>query len=167
MSDGSGYVDSLLTLLGRRDPLAVQAELLPWLERRVAGLPDAAVRAPEAAGKWSVLEVVQHLADTELVYGYRIRMVLTHDNWPIEVYDREAWARDLHYSALTPGDALDQLRSLRSANLRLYRSLSPGQLARAGLHSARGAESVSLMIGLLAGHDLTHRRQIDRILDGR
>ena len=82
------YVDSLVTLVGDRDPLEVQAELSGWIERRTADVADVALRRPEAPGKWSVIEVVQHLADTELAYGYRIRMVLTHDDWPVEVFDR-------------------------------------------------------------------------------
>ena len=61
------YVRALLAFLGDRDPLEVAAELLPWLERRTAGLDDAALRRPEAPGKWSAIEVVQHLADSELV----------------------------------------------------------------------------------------------------
>ncbi len=153
--------------MGARAPLAVQAELLPWLERRTAGLSDPALRRPEAPGKWSVIEVVQHLADTELVYGYRVRMILTHDDWPIETYDRDAWARRLRYQDVPLGHALEQLRALRGANLRLYRSLDAADLARSGVHAARGPESLELTIRLLAGHDLVHRRQIDRILDGQ
>lgn len=158
------YVDSLVTLVGDRDPLEVQAELSGWIERRTSDLADAALRRPEAPGKWSVIEVVQHLADTELAYGYRIRMVLTHDDWPVEVFDRESWARELRYRDAPLAGALDQLRALRSANLRLYRSLDAIQLARTGMHAERGRETIAAWLRLLAGHDLVHRRQIDRIL---
>lgn len=158
------YAESLVALVGARDPLDVQAELAGWIERRTASLDDATLRRPEAPGKWSVIEVVQHLADTELAYGYRVRMVLTHDAWPVEVFDREAWARELRYREASLAGALEQLRALRHANLRLYRSLSPAQLARTGVHAERGPETLTTYIGLLAGHDLVHRRQIDRIL---
>jgi len=158
------YAQSLVDLVGSRDPLAVLAELPDWIERRTAALDDATLRRPEAPGKWSVIEVVQHLADTELAYGYRVRMVLTHDAWPVEVFDREAWARELDYPNAPLAGALEQLRALRSADLRLYRSLSPAQLARTGIHAERGPETIATWIGLLAGHDLVHRRQIERIL---
>lgn len=158
------YTESLYRLLGSRDALEVQQELLAWLAARTAGLDDATIRRPEAPGKWSVIQVVQHLADTELAYGYRIRMILTHDAWPVELFDREGWARELHYADASLDGAFDQLRALRGANIRLYRSLSPGQLARVGIHAERGPESVATCIRLLAGHDLAHRRQIDRIL---
>jgi hypothetical protein len=158
------YAESLYGLLGSRDALEVQEELVGWLATRTAGLDDATLRRPEAPGKWSVIEVVQHLADTELAYGYRIRMILTHETWPMELFDREGWARELHYTGASLAGALDQLRALRAANLRLYRSLSAAQLARVGIHAERGPESVATCIRLLAGHDLAHRRQIDRIL---
>ena len=158
------YAESLYGLLGSRDALEVQEELLSWLAARTAGLDEATLRRPEAPGKWSVIEVVQHLADTELAYGYRIRMILTHEQWPMELFDREGWARELHYADASLAGALDQLRALRAANLRLYRSLSAAQLARVGIHAERGPESVATCIRLLAGHDLAHRRQVDRIL---
>ena len=158
------YAESLFGLLGSRDALEVQEELVPWLSTRTAALDEAALRRPEAPGKWSVIEVVQHLADTELAYGYRVRMILTHDAWPMELFDREGWARELHYGSASLEGALDQLRALRAANLRLYRSLAPAQLARVGIHAERGPESVATCIRLLAGHDLAHRRQVDRIL---
>lgn len=150
-----------------RDSLALQAELVPWIERRTAGLDTELLRRPEAPGKWSVLEVVQHLADTEMVYGYRIRMILTHAEWAMELYDREAWARELHYGQAPIDDALLQLRGIRTANLRLYRSLTPTQLARSARHPDRGPETVAAVIVYIATHDLTHRAQIDRILDAR
>jgi hypothetical protein len=158
------YAESLYGLLGSRDALEVQEELPGWLATRTEGLDDATLQRPEAPGKWSVIEVAQHLADTELAYGYRIRMILTHEQWPMELFDREGWARELHYTGASLAGALDQLRALRAANLRLYRSLSAAQLARVGIHAERGPESVATCIRLLAGHDLAHRRQIDRIL---
>ena len=160
---GDAYVRSLLELLGTRDPFDVQGEVVPAIERALAGLDHAVLRCPERPGKWSILEVVQHLADNELVYGYRVRMILTHDAPLMERYDRDAWARALRYNELEVGGALEQLRVLRAANLRLLRGLSEAQLDRVGVHRERGAESVRTIIKLVAGHDLLHRRQIERI----
>ncbi len=165
-ADAQGYTRALLALLGDRDPLAVMAELVPWLDERVRALDDARLRRPEKPGKWSVLEVVQHLADTELVYGYRVRMILTQDTPPIPGYDQDAWAREFRYRDLPAEEALAQVGALRAANLRLYRSLGPEQRRRAGLHSERGPESVEHILRMVGAHDLVHRRQIERILAG-
>lgn len=161
------YTRALLAVLGDRDPLAVMDELVPWLDQRVGGLDDERLRRPEQPGKWSVLEVVQHLADTELVYGYRVRMILTQDTPPIPGYDQDAWARELRYRDAAVAEALAQIRALRGANLRLYRSLGPAQRRRAGLHSERGPESVEHIVRLIGAHDLVHRCQIERILAGQ
>lgn len=158
------YVRALLDLLGDRDPLEIAAEQLPWLERRTAGLHDATLRRPEAPGKWSVIEVIQHLADSEVVLAWRTRQILTEDRPAIQGYDQDAWARTLGYAAMPLDLALAQLRGVRAVNLRLWRSLTPAERARVGLHSERGAESLDLLIRLMGAHDLVHRRQIDRVL---
>jgi hypothetical protein len=160
----AGYVRALLDLLGSKDPLAVAGEQVPWLERRVAGLDPARLRRPEAPGKWSAIEVIQHLADAELVMSFRIRMVLTQDQPSLQGYDQDRWVSVLRYSDVPLDVALGQLRGLRAGNLHLWRTLTPEQLKRAGLHSERGLETIDLMIRMMAGHDLVHRRQIDRIL---
>ena len=162
----AGYVRALLDLLGSQDPLAVLGEQLPWLERRTAGLDEAALRRPEVPGKWSVIEVIQHLADAELVLSFRTRMVLTEDQPELQGYDQDRWATELRYVGVPLDLALAQLRGLRAANLQLWRTLTPEQRQRTGLHSERGPESVDLMIRMMAAHDLVHRRQIDRILGG-
>ena len=158
------YVRALLDLLGRRDPVEVLDELLPWLAARIRGLDDSTLRRPEVPGKWSVIEVIQHLADSDVVFSYRLKMILTEDRPPLQGYDQDRWAAELHYRDVPLALALDQLRSMRSANLHVLRRLSPSQLARAGLHSERGPESAGFLLRLMGGHDLVHRRQIDRIL---
>ena len=158
------YTRALLEVLGRRDPTEVLGELITWLEERTQGLSESLLRRPEAPGKWSVIEVIQHLADSDLVFAYRLRMVLTEDSPPLQGWDQDAWARTLHYVDVPLGVALDQLRALRTANLHVIRGLSPAQLERVGLHSERGPESAGFLLRLMGAHDLVHRRQIDRIL---
>lgn len=160
------YVRALLDLLGPREPLEVLPELLPWLESRLRGVPADALRRPEGPGKWSVVEVLQHLADTEMVYGVRGRLVLSEDRPPIQGFDQDRWASLFRYADADPGQALAQLAALRAGNLVVWRSLAPAELARVGLHSERGPESLALMLRLMAAHDLVHRRQIERILAG-
>jgi hypothetical protein len=160
----AAYVRALLDLLGPRDPLEVMTELVPWLATRLQGMPDTVLRRPEAPGKWAVIHVVQHLADSDLVAGFRVRMVLSENRPTLQGYDQDRWASEFHY-AETPLDlALDQLRGLRAANLRLWSRLTPTQLERVGLHTERGPESAAHIIRLMGAHDLVHRRQIDRIL---
>lgn len=162
-ASAQAYVRALLDLLGDRDPLAVQAALLDRLREAVDGLDGQALRRPEAPGKWSILEVAAHLADSELVYGYRMRLILAEDTPAIPGYDQDAWASKLRYNEADLDLLLDQLAAQRTANLALLRSLSEEEWERTGLHSERGVESVRQIARLLAAHDLVHLRQIDRI----
>jgi hypothetical protein len=66
------YARALLDLLGSREPLDVLPELMPWLGRRLVGVPEAQLRRPEAPGKWSAIAIVQHLADSELILSVRL-----------------------------------------------------------------------------------------------
>jgi hypothetical protein len=159
------YVKALLEVLGDRRPLDVLPELAPWIEARVRGVSADALRQPEAPGRWSVTEVVQHLADSELVLGFRARMILSEDRPPLQGYDQDKWASLFRYADVPPDRALEQLRVLRGANLAVLTPLGPAELAREGMHSERGPESLGHLLKLMAAHDLVHRRQIERILD--
>jgi len=166
-SAAAEYTRRLLELLGDRDPIEVQSGLVAAVEGAVTGLSDSSLRTPEAPGKWSVMEVVQHLADTELVYGYRMRMILAHPSPAIQGYDQDAWASELRYNDVPLTEALGQMRVLRGANLRLIKGLTEDQLDRYGMHSERGRESIAHIVRLIAAHDLVHRRQIARIIASR
>jgi hypothetical protein len=159
----SDYVQRLLDLLGDRDPFEVQRLTVPALRDLVETSSDAALRQPEAEGKWSVVEVIAHLADTELAYGYRLRMIVAHDRPEIQAYDQDAWAERLHYADRDPVAEIDRFALLRDANLDLLRGLSHEAWDRVGVHAERGEESVRRIHRMLAGHDLAHLRQIDRI----
>jgi hypothetical protein len=159
----SAYVRALLDLLGDRQPLVVLEEMVPALRAAVAGLDGERLQRPERPGKWSVSQVVAHLADSDLVFGYRLRRVLAEDRPALEGYDQDRWADGLRYRDAKVEDSLAQFVALRAANLRLLRAATPADLERVGIHSERGDESVALMMRLYAAHDLVHRRQIDRI----
>ncbi len=161
--NAAAYVKLIMNLLGDRDPFAVQEEQLSALEKEIAGLDDAILRRPEKPGKWSILQVLQHLADSELVVRYRMRLVLAQPGAEILAYDQDLWADGLHYNEAELADTLELLRGLREANLKMLRSLSDEQMERCGLHNERGPESVRKMMRMTAGHDLLHRNQIKRI----
>jgi hypothetical protein len=108
-------------------------------------------------------EVVQHLADSELVGGFRLRLVLAQDRPPLTGYDQDLWADRLRYRDVDVRDALEQFTVLRKANLRLWEGLRAEDLPRVGLHSERGEESLEHLRRLYAAHDLLHLRQLDRI----
>jgi hypothetical protein len=161
--DARTYVTAVLGLLGDEDPMAVLTATPSRLRHAVASRAPDVLRRPERAGKWSAVEVVQHLADSELVWAYRIRCILADDQPRITGYDQDRWASALGYRAVEMAHALELFDALRRANLRLLGSLPQTGLARVGIHSERGPERLDHMIKLYAGHDLVHLRQLARI----
>jgi uncharacterized damage-inducible protein DinB len=149
--------------LGDRDPMPIHESTPAKVQQAIAGLDDAVLRKPERPGKWSILEVIQHLADSELVYGYRIRMIVSHPTPDIQGFDQDLWARELGYGQRDVRDALAEFRGLRESNVRLLKWLAPEKIERYGNHSERGKESVARMLKLYAAHDLVHLKQIERI----
>jgi DinB superfamily len=162
-ADTAAYVAALLGLLGDNDPVVVLRQMPVALQRFLETVPAAIVTSPEAPGKWSIRDVVQHLADSELVGGFRLRMILAHDRPALMGYDQDLWASRLRYCDVDVGDALEQFTALRRANVRIWQRLAPPDLARVGLHSERGEESLEHLRRLYAGHDLLHLRQLERI----
>ena len=161
--EAEAYIEAVLALLEDREPLGVLSEQPKAVEALLEGVADEAVQRPEAPGKWSMLQVVQHLADSELVWAYRLRLVVSEDRPTLTGYDQDRWVDRLGQAGVELPHALEMLRVLRAANLRLLRSLSPEDLQRAGVHTERGEETVELMVRLYAGHDLVHLRQLARI----
>jgi len=157
------YSQAVLDLVGGREPLSVLRETPAAAAQSIEGLSPSELRKPEAPGKWSIAQVLQHLADSDLVWGWRVRLILAQDRPTLTGYDQDLWAERLHYADADPQEALEQLRVLRRGNLGLIARATPADLERVGLHSERGEESVGYLCGLYAGHDLLHLRQIARI----
>lgn len=160
----AAYAGAIQALLGDAAPLSILRSTAARLADAVAGIPAARLRTPEAPGKWSVSQVLQHLADSDLVWSWRLRVILAQDRPPITGYDQDLWAERLHYADADAGEALEVFRVVRAANLRLLDRATPEELARVGVHSERGEESLALLCRLYAGHDLLHVTQITRIL---
>jgi hypothetical protein len=104
------------------------------------------------------------LADAELVFGYRLRQILTLERPVLESFDQDRWAALGAYNAGDVTAALGTFAALRDRHLHLWARVSGSAWDRVGIHGDRGAESLREMVRIIAGHDLAHRRQIARIL---
>jgi|ERR1700737_1727343 len=130
---------------------------LAALTRRLS--PKQLKRRP-APGKWSIAEILAHLADAELVVGFRIRLILGANGTPIQAFDQDTWAQTFNYSRRDPKTSLATFRMLRENNLSLLKSV-PGHLwENYGMHQERGKETVDHIVRMTAGHDLNHVAQV-------
>jgi hypothetical protein len=163
VTEGAAYQRQLLDLLGQDDPAAVQQATVGRIEAVLteAG-PD--LRRRPAAREWSVLELLGHLVDAEIVMSARYRWALSQDHPPLLGYDQDLWVERLRHNDDDPTELLPMFAALRVANLRLWRRSSAPDRARVAIHAERGPESYDLMFRMLAGHDRFHLNQMQATL---
>jgi hypothetical protein len=153
----TGYVEG-------KKPLTVQAATADKLARLIKGVQASKLKKRPAPDKWSVAEILAHLADTEIVAGWRMRLILGSPGTPILGFDQDAWVEAAHYSKRDPRKSLEQFRAFREANLSLMKSLKAEQWQHHGVHSERGVETIEHISRMFAGHDVNHIKQIEEIL---
>lgn len=161
------YTARIFSYVGKRDPLRMLRNSPAALARRVAGVTRRRLTARPAPGKWSIGEILAHLSEIELLWGYRVRTLLERHEPEIVGMDQEVWARVGRYERRDPRESLALYTALRRSNVALLSALPPKSLARRGRHSQFGGLSIADIARLLAGHDVNHARQIDAILAGR
>ncbi len=152
--------------LGTDDPFEVMASTPDRLRRLLRGLTERQLSRKPAPGKWSIKEIVAHLADGEVILGSRYRFVAAHDRPPLPGTDQDAFVEKLGPLNAKTADLLDDFAMARAVNLGLFDRLPPEAFARVGIHSERGEESLLSMISMYAGHDRHHVAQIETIITG-
>jgi len=126
---------------------------------KVMGPEKAAV--PPAPGKWSAAEILCHLADCELVFGFRLRQTLAEDAPTIQPFDQEKWAA--MYSGIPASQALEAFTALRRWNLLLICAALPAAANRPVMHPERGTMTFQTLVEIMAGHDLNHLGQLQKV----
>ena len=147
--------------LGSRDPLKVVATTARHLEQVSAALGPARIEESPAPGKWSPHEILCHLADTELVFSYRLRQTLAENHHVIQPFDQEIWAAN--YAGYDPQAAMMTFSCIRQWNLMLLRSIPAEAMSKPVMHPERGEMNFRTLIETMAGHDLNHLAQLEAI----
>ena len=160
----SDYTDRALARLGEKNPLDVMAETPSRLEDSFWELGDKKLDLSYAEGKWPARSIFAHLADTEVVYAFRIRQALAETRPTVQPMDQDAWAS--RYAGTDVALALELFRALRYWNLAVLRTLGEAELARPMFHPERGEETVGFVVKLMAAHDLGHLEQLRSIVAG-
>jgi hypothetical protein len=134
------------------------------IARAVTGLSKAVLDRKPAPNKWSVHEILAHLADSEIVFAYRLRQALADKDPTFAPIDQDAWANSLGYGETPPAELIAQYALLRRSNIRLLRRLKPGDLDKSGFHPERGRKiSVRELVEALSAHGPNHLRQIEAL----
>jgi hypothetical protein len=157
--DPAAYVRALVDTLGDREPLEVLRQTPTAVRAVCAGLTDAQWRTPMADGEWNAVQVVGHLLDVEVVYGFRWRLIVTEERPSYPGYDEKRWSL---LPRPAPAQLLAALEGLRAVNLAVLEGVDDDGRRRLGVHGEQGEERFDLTVRKVAGHDLAHRNQLAR-----
>jgi len=157
------YIARMLGLIGDKNPLKVQQATARKLAAAIKGLDKKKLNKRPAPGKWSITEVLAHLADTEVVGSWRMRIILGQNGTPIQGFDQDVWASTFKYQKSDPKRSLETFRVLRENNLAMLKKLPKELWENYGEHSERGKETIAHIVRMFAGHDLNHLGQVEQI----
>ncbi len=150
--------------LGKRDPLKVAAATPTKIKALIRGLSARQLRKRPAPGKWSIREIINHLAESDMVMLCRARWIAFEDNPTLVPFDQEKWAAGWAREKEPVAEALDRLSVLRRSQIRLFRSVPREDFKRTGFHQERGVVTLQEQLETVAGHDLNHLEQIVRLV---
>jgi hypothetical protein len=159
------YTQRMLNNVGNQEPLRIQQATPRKLAALIRGKSKKQLTRRPEPEKWSVVEIMAHLADAEVVVSWRLRQVLSSNGVSLQPFDQDVWATTLDYAHRDAKQSLETFRVLREANLALLKSLPQPLWDHYGVHQERGNESVGHIVRMLAGHDINHLRQVEGILN--
>lgn len=162
MSPTAAQLNPYAKFLGSSDPIQVIESTPAMLARLIRDADEARLTRSPAPGKWSIRDILCHLADSEIPFAFRLRQTIAERHHTIQPFDQEVWAR--HYGAFTARDALDTFTTLRHWNMLFVRTVGPSAFTKAVTHPERGAMTFQTILETMGGHDINHTGQIDKLV---
>jgi uncharacterized damage-inducible protein DinB len=162
--DTTDYLTRIRDYAQGKDPLELQKQTPAVLAGLVAKASDEQLTTRPSNEKWSIGEILAHLAEDEIATAWRYRQMVEHTGLELAGFDQDLWARMGGYASRVPHDSLALFRLLRSANLQFLQQITPGQWECFGIHAERGRITIRDLVVHMAGHDANHIEQIRRIL---
>ena len=153
------------SFLSGQDPLAILNATASRIHTITSTLNAAQINASPSPRKWSIREITAHLADCEVVFSFRLRQTLAptlhQPHHIIQPFDQDAWAK--RYQAYPFEPALALFQSARNWNLLYLTTVSLEDRQRRTTHPERGTMNFWTIVETMAGHDINHLQQIERI----
>ncbi|MDE3059262.1 MAG: DinB family protein [Bacteroidota bacterium] len=158
------YSARILSYSEGKNSLKILSETPQKIQKLIKGKSKAMLHRKPLPAKWSAAEIISHLAETELVMGWRYRSIAGKNEVPLQAYEQDDWAVNSHYDTLDVKEMMEMFSVLRRANLTFLKNLPLEKWNNFGMHQERGKETIRHIINLEAGHDINHLSQIRAIL---
>jgi len=158
------YIGRILGYVRGQDAIKVQKATAGRLKKAISGLTPAQLKWRPEPAKWSIAEIIAHLADAEIVASWRMRSVIGENGITIQPFDQDAWASAFQYQKRDAKRSLELFRVLRENNLAMLKEISKETWDNYGMHLERGKESIAHLARMFAGHDTNHVLQVEGIV---
>lgn len=158
------YISRILGYVEGQDAINVQRATAAKLKKSIQDLTPKQLKWRPQPAKWSIAEIIAHLADAEIVASWRMRSVIGENGTTIQPFDQDAWASAFQYRDRDARKSLELFRVMRENNLAMLKEIPRETWDNYGMHLERGKESVAHLTRMFAGHDTNHLLQIERIV---
>jgi len=159
------YIQRILGHVEGQDAIKVQRASATRMKKAIKGLTPKQLRWKPEPEKWSIAEILAHLADAEIVASWRLRSVIGANGVTIQPFDQNVWASVFEYGKRDAKLSLEVFRILRENNLAMLKAIPPESWDNYGMHLERGKETVRHLTHMFAGHDTNHAKQIETIAE--
>lgn len=154
----ASYAAGDIELVSGDDAVVALASQLELVSDIFGRLTDDEVRGlTYEPGKWTIKEVLGHLADDERIFAYRALCIARDDDRPLQGFDENAYLRTAGFESRRLEDLISEYRAVRQASIALFTGLSETAWCRTGVVSGHTA-SVRGLAFHIAGHELHHLR---------
>jgi uncharacterized damage-inducible protein DinB len=158
------YTQRILGHMEGQDPMKVQSATPAKLKKLIQGLTPKQLKWQPGPGKWSIAEILAHLADAEIAGSWRMRLSVSASGTALAPFDQDSWAAEFQYQKRDAAKSLETFRVLRENNLTMLKMLPKESWERYGMHQERGKETVARIVQMFAGHDRNHTLQVEQIV---
>ena len=165
MSEEAALARPYVHLLEGREPVAVLRETPGRLADLLKTLTPEQIERKPAPHKWSIREILCHLADCEVAWAWRLRLIYATDHPTLQPFDQDAWSRAYAGVGYTTTAARTTWTALRQWNLDLIEGLSEDDKRRSATHPELGEVTLAMVIEIVAGHDLHHLASLQKLIE--
>jgi hypothetical protein len=148
-----GYIDTV-----KDDVLSELEHQIVSFQALLKEIPEEKAGFAYAEGKWTIIELIGHILDTERIMAYRALRIARNDSTPLAGFEENDYVANAHFADRSLNSMAEEFQYLRKANLFLIRSLNETELGRVGISNEKPI-SVKALVFIIAGH-LNHHIRI-------
>ncbi len=164
MSEETASALPYLNLLAGKDPLPILAEAPGHLAALFEGLSPEQIEQKPSPEKWNLREITAHIADCEIAWSWRYRLIYGEHNPELQSFEQDSWGRA--YPSYSLAQAQATWAALRAWNVALLGGLTEEERNRPARHPSLGGVTLWTVASIAAGHDIHHFHSLDRVVRG-